>query len=89
MEVSEANRPQAFGTENARLKKFLATAELSKTMLMDVVAKKGKVGWTLGSGRPFAVEVQQQPAWRLIAPSPKAIASVPLSSEDALIEVFC
>ena len=57
MEGSGAIRPRAFGTEIARLKKLLAGAELSKTKLMDVVAKKSQVGWTLGSGRPFAVEV--------------------------------
>ena len=41
MEASEANRPRAVGTENACFKTLLAAAELSKSMLMDVVAAKG------------------------------------------------
>lgn len=41
MEASEANRPRAVGTENPRLKRLLAAAELREPMLMDVVAEKG------------------------------------------------
>lgn len=40
MEVSEAKRLRDLETENARLKKLLAEAELDKAMLKDVVSKK-------------------------------------------------
>ena len=40
MEVSEAKRLRDLESENARLKKLLAEAELDKAMLKDVVSKK-------------------------------------------------
>lgn len=40
MEVSEAKRLRELESENARLKKLLAEAELDKAMLKDVVSKK-------------------------------------------------
>ncbi len=40
MEVSEPKRLRNLETENARLKKLLAEAELDKAMLKDVVSKK-------------------------------------------------
>ena len=40
MEVSEAKRLRELESENARLKKLLAEAELDKAMLRDVVGKK-------------------------------------------------
>ena len=40
MEVSEAKRLRELESENARLKKLLAEAELDKAMLRDVVQKK-------------------------------------------------
>ena len=40
MEVSEAKRLKELETENARLKKLLAEAELDKAMLKDVLAKE-------------------------------------------------
>ena len=40
MEVSEAKRLKALESENARLKKLLAEAELDKAMLRDVLGKK-------------------------------------------------
>ena len=40
MEVSEAKRLRDLETENARLKKLLAEAELDKAMLKDAVSKK-------------------------------------------------
>ena len=39
MEVSEAKRLKELETENARLKKLLAEAELDKAMLKDVLSK--------------------------------------------------
>lgn len=40
MEVSEAKRLRELESENGRLKKLLAEAELDKAMLRDVVQKK-------------------------------------------------
>ncbi len=40
MEVSEAKRLRELESENARLKKLLAEAELDKAMLRDVIGKK-------------------------------------------------
>ena len=40
MEVSEAKRLRELGSENARLKKLLAEAELDKAILRDVLGKK-------------------------------------------------
>lgn len=40
MEVSEAKRLRELESENARLKKLLAEAELDKAMLKDVLGKK-------------------------------------------------
>ncbi len=40
MEVSEAKRLRELESENARLKKLLAEAELDKAMLRDVLGKK-------------------------------------------------
>ncbi len=40
MEVSEAKRLKELETENARLKKLLAEAELDKAMLKDVLSKE-------------------------------------------------
>lgn len=40
MEVSDAKRLRELETENARLKKLLAEAELDKSMLRDVLGKK-------------------------------------------------
>ena len=40
MEVSEAKRLKELETENAKLKKLLAEAELDKAMLKDVISKK-------------------------------------------------
>ena len=40
MEVSEAKRLRELESENARLKKLLAEAELDKAMLEDVAGKK-------------------------------------------------
>lgn len=40
MEVSEARRLRSLETENARLKKLLAEAELDKAILKDVLSKK-------------------------------------------------
>lgn len=39
MEVSEAKRLRELETENARLKKLLAEAELDKAMLKDILGK--------------------------------------------------
>lgn len=39
MEVSEAKRLKELETENARLKKLLAEAELDKAMLKDILGK--------------------------------------------------
>jgi hypothetical protein len=44
MEVSEAKRLRELESENARLKKLLAEAELDKAMLRDVVQKSGEAG---------------------------------------------
>ena len=40
MEVSEAKRLRELESENAKLKKLLAEAELDKAMLKDVLGKK-------------------------------------------------
>ncbi len=40
MEVSEAKRLRELESENARLKRLLAEAELDKAMLRDVLGKK-------------------------------------------------
>lgn len=40
MEVSDAKRLRELETENSRLKKLLAEAELDKSMLRDVLGKK-------------------------------------------------
>ena len=40
MEVSEAKRLRELESENAKLKKLLAEAELDKAMLKDVISKK-------------------------------------------------
>ena len=40
MEVSEAKRLRELESENAKLKKLLAEAELDKAMLKDVLSKK-------------------------------------------------
>ncbi len=40
MEVSEAKRLRELESENARLKRLLAEAELDKAMLKDIVGKK-------------------------------------------------
>ena len=40
MEMSEARRLRELESENARLKKLLAEAELDKAMLKDVLGKK-------------------------------------------------
>ena len=40
MEVNEAKRLRELETENAKLKKLLAEAELDKAMLRDVLGKK-------------------------------------------------
>lgn len=40
MEVAEAKRLKELESENARLKRLLADAELDKAMLKDVLAKK-------------------------------------------------
>ena len=44
MEVSEAKRLRELETENARLKKLLAEAELDKAMLKDVLRKSSEAG---------------------------------------------
>ena len=41
MEVSDAKRLKELETENARLKRLLAEAELDKAALKDVLSKKG------------------------------------------------
>ena len=40
MEVADAKRLKELETENARLKKLLAEAELDKAMLKDVLSRK-------------------------------------------------
>ena len=40
MEVSDAKRLRELESENARLKRLLADAELDKSMLRDVISKK-------------------------------------------------
>ena len=40
LEVSEAKRLRALESENAKLKKLLAEAELDKAILKDVISKK-------------------------------------------------
>lgn len=40
MDVSDAKRLKTLETENAKLKKLLAEAELDKAMLKDVLSKK-------------------------------------------------
>ena len=44
MEMSEARRLRELESENARLKKLLAEAELDKAMLKDVLGKSGEAG---------------------------------------------
>ncbi|HEX2239507.1 MAG TPA: transposase [Gammaproteobacteria bacterium] len=44
MEMSEARRLRELESENARLKKLLAEAELDKAWLQDVLGKSGEAG---------------------------------------------
>ena len=55
MKADEARRLRQFETENARLKKLLAEAELDKAMLKELAEElppRSAVGPCLGSGLP-------------------------------------